>query len=617
MPIQKLRPTFTFIEDRLKQLEQVVPEAFADGKIDWETLQEALGEELEDGREEHFGLTWPGKREARRLASIPSKGTLVPCPGEGVNEDNTNNIFIEGENLEVLKILQKSYAGKIKMIYIDPPYNTGSDLIYNDNFTDPLDAYLKYINAVGEGGEVLTSNTRADGRFHSNWMNMIYPRLILAKQLLKENGVIFVSIDDNEVHHLRELMSELFGDENFLGCIVRATGTTTGQDSAKFGGSFDYILSYSKTNNFELGGLPLSEEDKARFSEEDAVGKYSLLQMRKTGNADRREDRPSMFYPIIDPAGKKVYPIGPGGYESRWRFGQETFKKYLLEDLIVWKKRNHNGEDGYVPYVKFYLEGREKRPSPLWNDIDGNKKATLEVKTLLGEKIFNNPKPVMMLSRLLDISIDDDQNDIVLDFFAGSSTTAHAVMKKNIEDQINIKFIMVQVPELTGRIDYSTIADLGKERIRRAIAQLKKENPLYALDLGFNVFKYGHSNFKSWLPDQISGSFQALDLFEDHITPLQSACQTVELVTELLLIEGFPLTTKLTPLDSITTNTVYEASAPDFCDHKLFICLDEKLAILTADQLVLDRNDIFICLDSALTDELKVRLADRFNVHMI
>lgn len=214
MPITKLTPenSYLYTQERLEALEQAVPEAFADGKVNWDRLREVLGENLEDeGREEYFGLNWPGKREARKRAAIPSRGTLVPAPGEGVNEDTTEHLFIEGDNLEVLKLLQKSYAGRIKMIYIDPPYNTGNDFIYNDNFTDPLQAYLEYTGATGESGELLTTNTRADGRFHSKWLNMMYPRLILARQLLREDGVIFVSIDDNEVHHLRQIMNEIFG----------------------------------------------------------------------------------------------------------------------------------------------------------------------------------------------------------------------------------------------------------------------------------------------------------------------------------------------------------------------------------------------------------------------
>ena len=401
MVVEKLRPSFTFTQERLAELRQVVPEAFADGAINWEVLHDVFTPFLENEREgtERFGLFWPGKREARTLAAQPSKGTLLLAHSEGVNEETTGNIFIEGDNLEVLKLLQKSYAGQIKVIYIDPPYNTGNDFVYKDDFREPLEEYLMRTRQVDEEGKKQTTNTKSDGRYHSNWLNMMYPRLLLARQLLQDEGLIFVSIDDNELHNLRLIMNEIFGEENFLGCIVRATGTTTGQDSRGFGGSFDYVSVFSKNPKQAIGGIPLSNEDTARFSEEDEKGSYSLLQLRKTGNADRREDRPSMFYPVKSPDDDDIYPFGPSGYESRWRCGQSTYHKLADDNMIIWKRVKRDGNDQWSPYVKYYLEGREKRPSSLWTDLDGNKKATIELKELLGEKVFDAPKPVALLSR--------------------------------------------------------------------------------------------------------------------------------------------------------------------------------------------------------------------------
>jgi len=245
MPIEKLRPLFTFTEDRLKELQAVVPEAFADGRINWDTLREALGETLEDETQEHFGLFWPGKRDARRLAAMPSKGTLVPQPGQGMDEDTTHNIFIEGDNLEVLKLLQKSYAGRIKMIYIDPPYNTGNDYVYPDDYSEPLEAYLKRTGQVDEAGQLLTTNSRASGRFHSNWLNMMFPRLLISRGLLSNNGVIFVSIDDNEVQHLRVLMGEVFGEENFVAQIPWQSRQSV-QNDTDISVNHEYIRLYSK-----------------------------------------------------------------------------------------------------------------------------------------------------------------------------------------------------------------------------------------------------------------------------------------------------------------------------------------------------------------------------------
>ncbi|MGD2158346.1 MAG: site-specific DNA-methyltransferase [Anaerolineales bacterium] len=255
MPIEKLRPSFTFTEDRLKELKTVVPEAFADGKINWDVLREALGEYLEEEDQEHFGLTWPGKRDSRRLAAMPSKGTLVPQPGEGINEGSTHNIFIEGENLEVLKLLQKSYAGRVKMIYIDPPYNTGNDFIYRDDYSEPLYTYLKRTGQVDETGHELTTNTRASGRFHSNWLNMMYPRLLLARQLLQEDGAIFISIDDNEISNLKAVMDEIFGEENFINIVsVKAkpsAGASGGGEDKRLKKNIEFLLIYSKNLDTE------------------------------------------------------------------------------------------------------------------------------------------------------------------------------------------------------------------------------------------------------------------------------------------------------------------------------------------------------------------------------
>ena len=265
MSIEKLRPSFTLTEDRLRELAAVVPEAFADGRINWDTLREALGEQLEDETQEHFGLFWPGKREARRLAAMPSKGTLVPQPGQGVDEDSTHNIFIEGDNLEVLKLLKKSYVGRVKMIYIDPPYNTGGDLLYLDDFSIPTEQYLQQLNLVDEKGIKLTSNSKADGRFHSSWLTMMYPRILLARELLTEDGVIFVSIDDNECHNLRQLLNELFGEENFVADIVAVNNLKGRNDKAHIATAHERLLIFKRPTFTEVG-LELTEKQKQEYS---------------------------------------------------------------------------------------------------------------------------------------------------------------------------------------------------------------------------------------------------------------------------------------------------------------------------------------------------------------
>lgn len=296
MTIEKLRPSFTFTEDRLAELRAVVPEAFADGAINWEALREALGNFLEDeGRDtEHFGLTWPGKRQSRRIVAQPSKGTLVPAVGEGVNEATTRNLFIEGDNLEVLKLLQKSYAGRVKMIYIDPPYNTGKDFVYKDDFIEPLQSYLRISGQSDDEGNVSVSNTKSTGRFHSNWLTMMFPRLIVARQLLRDDGVIFVSIDDNEAHHLRMLMNEIFGEENFISSIANVNNPKGRSDDSYVATAHETILVYRKSDALVFGGWEPDVRVTRRYNKVDKKGyRYREIDLRKTGDSDRREDRPN------------------------------------------------------------------------------------------------------------------------------------------------------------------------------------------------------------------------------------------------------------------------------------------------------------------------------------
>lgn len=316
----------------INTLKKLFPEVVTEGKIDFDKLKLILGEEIDD-RNERYEFTWHGKMKSMKITQAPSNGTLRPDIKTSKNWDTTENLYIEGDNLEILKLLQKSYFGKIKMIYIDPPYNTGHDFVYKDDFRDNINNYLKLTE------QKTKSNTESSGRYHTDWLNMMYPRLKLAKNLLSEDGVIFISIDNSELFNLKKVCDEIFGEDNFLGNVVRATGTTTGQDSGGFGSSFDYLLVYSKDVDFEIGGIPLSEEDQGRFNLEDERGKFSILQLRKTGSADRREDRPNMYYPVTAPDNSQVFPVGPGGYDSRWRVGKDTYKQLVQDNMIYWKKR--------------------------------------------------------------------------------------------------------------------------------------------------------------------------------------------------------------------------------------------------------------------------------------
>lgn len=336
------------------------------------------------------------------------------------------NFLIQGDNLHSLKILEKTHRNKIDVIYIDPPYNTGNkDFIYNDCYVDNNDGYK-----------------------HSKWLSFMSKRLEIAKNLLSKDGVIFISIDDNEQAQLKLLCDGIFDNNNFVGCICRATGTTTGQDANKIGSSLDYCLVYSRTNNFELKGIPLSEKDLKRFKEKDEKGLYSTLQLRKTGNEDRREDRPNMFYSVIAPDGSEVYPFGPSNYLSRWRVSKESFNELLANNMIIWKNNHINEKiiiDGYeksawVPYVKYYAEGRTKQVSNLFIDLEGNKKASIDLKNVIGNNKFSYPKPIEFIKILLQIGSNKDS--IILDFFAGSGTTGHAVVQLNKEDGGNRRYIL-------------------------------------------------------------------------------------------------------------------------------------------------------------------------------
>lgn len=511
-----------FTEANIAKLAELFPDCVTESRdekgqikrsIDFDQLRQELSGHLVDGPQERYQLNWPGKKESLITANAPIAKTLRPCPEESVDFDTTQNLFIEGDNLEALKLLQDNYLGKVQIIYIDPPYNTGKDFIYKDNFVGDAQDFFRKTSQKDEEGNRLVANTDSNGRFHSDWLSMMYPRLKLARNLLTEDGAIFISIHDREVANLRRMCDEVFGEENYKGIIVRATGQTTGQDSGGLGSSYDFILVYSKRHETELSGLPLDDKDLERYEQQDERGKYALWQLRKTGSNDRRTDRPNMFFPVKNPDGTDVWPIGPTGYESCWRFDPKGYARLFSEDYIVWKKRKRDGAEEWWPYVKTYLEGRTKRPSPLWNDLEGSKKASIDLRSLMGGNYFDNPKPLGVLVRILQIAPESKEQVLVLDFFSGTSTTAHAVLQLNAADGGNRKFIMVQLPEPCDeeseafRAGYKTIADTGKERIRRAGKKIKEENATTApnLDIGFRVLKIDTSNMKDvyYAPDSV------------------------------------------------------------------------------------------------------------------
>lgn len=496
----------------LDALYQIAPSCFTEAKgedgevhrvVDFNKLRLLLGDQTVEDAPEVYDFTWVGKRAALQEAAAPINKTLRPCPDESVDWENTHNLYIEGDNLEVLKLIQNSYMGKVKMIYIDPPYNTGNDFVYHDDFHRTQQEEDEAAGVINEEGERMVKNTSSNGKFHSDWCSMIYSRLMISRSLLSEDGVIFISIDDNEIRNLKNICDEVFGESNFLTCVTRGTGTPTGGGFDGLVNELDYILIYSKNiARATINGLEMSDSDSQIYDQEDQYGRYLIRPLRRTGGEDRREDRPTMYYGIKAPDGTVVFPKGPTGYDSRWICGEAKYNELEANHLIEWKKTERNGISKWNVYQKFYLEGRSKAPGNLWTDVEGNKKATRDIRNLFDtQKVFDFPKPVGVLQKAIKIGTDKDS--IVLDFFSGSATTAHAIFQLNALEQSKRTFILVQWPEETPsdseayKAGYKNICEIGKERIRRAGKKIKEEHPeAKDLDTGFRVFKCESSNYK-------------------------------------------------------------------------------------------------------------------------
>ena len=516
--------------------------------VDFDLLRQELSDHIVEGPHERYRLDWPGKREALFAANAPIAKTLRPVREESVDFDTTRNLFIEGDNLDALKLLQESYLGKVKLIYIDPPYNTGNDFVYDDDFAESTAAYLARSGQASHDGVRLVANTDANGRFHSDWLSMMLPRLKLARNLMSDDGVIFISISEHEVDNLRKLLDTVFGESNFIGQIAVSKGTTTGQDAGHIGSSVDFLLVAARNREFYIpNGLPLDPKDIARFNQEDARGRYSTLQFRKTGSNDRREDRPNLFYALTAPDGSSVYPIGPGGYDSCWRAARAQFDTWVQDDMIVWQK---DAKGSLAPYVKYYLEGRTKQVSNYWDDIEGNKKATLVVKGLVGAGVFSNPKPVGLIKKILHIATDRDS--LVLDFFSGSGTTAHAVMQLNSEDGGSRQHIQVQLPEavpkgsLAAAAGFATIADIAMHRIRRVGEQIVNEETLseQKIDVGFRLLRVDSTNMSNVLRMPDAFEQHELHLYTSSVKPDRTA---EDLLFQVFLDWGLELSMPITP----------------------------------------------------------------------
>jgi len=632
-------------EDKKQKLRQLFPEVFREDEIDFDHLKRVLGEWVPEKGRERFGLQWPGKAECMKIIQEPSIATLTPEREESVNFDDTENLFIEGDNLEVLKLLQKSYFGKVKMIYIDPPYNTGNEFIYPDDYGENLATYLEYTGQKDGEGNWQTTNRDTDGRYHSRWLNMMYARLFLAKNLLREDGAIFISIDDNELPHLRKLCDEIFGEENFIANIVWQKKQSPQNDATNFSDMHDHILVFSKrkkeTKNDEYGWdrnlLPRSDDQKSRYTNRDDDPRGPWASVDCTSNKSS-EQRPNLYYPVENPeTNEEVWP----SKQRVWRYEQDTMQDLIDDDRIWW------GEDGTnFPRLKRFLSEVQDGivPSTWWDRefADDNQSARREIRDLFddGEVDFDTPKPIQLIQRMLQISTNPNDNDIVLDFFAGSCSTAHAVLDFNKKDNGNRRFIMVQLPELLDEdsdayeAGYKNVSDIGKERIRRVIKRINSDETKSSgesqtelgledeadekidIDAGFKVFKLNRSNFKVWDspeididPDDLE---EQLDVFADHITP---EAEQESILYELILKSGYPLTTSIEEKE-IEGKTIYSIQ-----DDALLIYLDDSLTFEILDKMAEMGPNRVVCLDKSFSgeqaDALKTNAVQLFKSHDI
>ncbi len=566
------------------RLQAQFPELVTEGErgvsVNVDVLKQLVGDQTVTDADEKFGLNWFGKRKARQLALTPSRGTLRPAPDESVDWDTTKNLMIEGDNLEVLKLLQKSYAGKVKLIYIDPPYNTGKDFVYPDDFRDGIRNY-KELTGQTEDGKATSSNTETSGRYHTNWLSMMYPRLKAARDLLQEDGAIFISIDDTEYPRLRQVCDEVFGDENFVATIIWEKKFAPQNDAKWFSDNHDYIAIYAKSKQaWNPQKIQRRAGDEGRFSnpDNDPRGPWASSDMTvRTYSA-------TYDYPIITPSGKEIFPT-----KGRcWSMPKHKVQELLTDNRIWFGKSGNN-----VPRIKTFLSELKSGIVPLtiWKhtDVGHNQEARQEVKAL-GIHSFDSPKPVRLLSQIL--SVASSNKDIILDFFAGSGSLGHAVISKNFKDQGARRYIVVQLPEpldiessdQKAAADFCdsigkphTIAELTKERLRRAGAKIKAENPDWKGDTGFRVFKLDSSNIRTWdsKPENLEKSLL------DHVTHIKPDRSETDIFSELLLRLGIDLTSPIEE-KTITGKTVRNAG-----EGTLFACLAASISRKDVEPLAL------------------------------
>ena len=590
--------------------------------IDFDMLKQELSDVVVEGNEERYQFTWPDKKKSILLANAPISKTLRPCREESVDFDNTENLYIEGDNLDVLKLLQETYLGKIKMIYIDPPYNTGNDFVYNDDFAESTDEYLANSGQFDDEGNRLVQNTESNGRYHTDWLNMIYPRLRIAKDLLADDGAIFISLDDNEIQNLIKCCDEIFGESNQIGLMTIMSNPRGSQNSRHLSNIHEYILMYAKNASLlELKGIAKSEESLSEFNEFDETGRrYRVLGLRKRGGAWRKEDRPNMFYPIyVNPANGKcsmtkndeftieVIPKRPTGELSRWTWGKEKFE--AEKDILIGRKVNRSGEtDSWDIFRKDYIDnadGEEKttKVKTIWTEKETNyQNAKNEIKVLFGNsEVFDFPKPTYIVQQLASMMYLEDR-DIIIDFFSGSSSTAHAVMKLNASTGSTASFIMVQLSEeiheksQAYQLGYKNICEIGKERIRRAGTKIKEENPLTTADLdtGFRVLKLDSTNMKDVYYNPAEYEMSFFDTLADNIKEDRTP---EDLLFQVMLDLGVLLSSK------IEETTISGKKVFNVADGFLYACFDANVTEDVITEIAKKEPYYFVMRDSSMAND--------------
>jgi adenine-specific DNA-methyltransferase len=608
------------VDENVERIAQLFPncvtEAIVEDKltkvVDFDMLKQELSSFVVEGNEERYQFTWPDKKKSILLANAPIAKTLRPCKEESVDFDKTENLYIEGDNLDVLKLLQETYLGKVKMIYIDPPYNTGNDFVYEDDFAQNTDEYLANSGQYDEEGNRLVKNLDSNGRFHTDWLNMMYPRLKLAKDLLTDDGVIFISIDDNEQKNLKSICDEVFGGANFVAQCIRRTINSGKHDTQTIAVYHEYVLVYAKSiNNIVLTRKPKNDDERDRlYPEKDRYekerGRFYVSQLNK--NSIRYSD--SLNFPIVGPDGVDIYP--GGGFEDKewcWRWGKEKVKWGLESDYIVFKQQG----DKYKVYAKSY-EFRDNNGEPIertnpYSTLEfvakeyGNFNATPELSSVFdGKKYFDFPKSVVFIKESLKLANSGD--GIILDFFSGSATTAHAVMQLNAEDGGNRKFIMVQLPEETDekseayKAGYKNICEIGKERIRRAGNKVKEENKdkdgIENLDIGFRVLKCDSTNMKDVYYNPADYEASLFDALTDNIKEDRTP---EDLLFQVMLDLGVLLSSKIEE-SMIAGKKVFNVA-----DGFLIACFDDKVKEETIKAIAQQKPYYFVMRDSSMATD--------------